>query len=330
MHFEKPDIQSKIKVIINKLNKQSKKDAEEAVKNESVEVIPNYKRVSDFYAEQLKPLERKAKIKHYLTVAFVIIGLIGGIKALFPIKTNSEALTVSEMQTFVKTYASNYFTYPSNDELTSYFSLYSLDSNWKIQYDSQKITAASANNIEIYKVTPDAQDARFADYYLYLTQDLALKDGSTKQTTFNVKIRLFNTKDDGYLVTEPVMMRSLAISNVGEDIKKSLVPSFSKGSEQANENEKKDVSDTISLFLDTYSNNHDQAQLLVDLAEPLDHLDAHTKLSFDALSSVTKDSTTYFVEASIHETLDDVITNNKKMHFAINIENNKIIEMEEY
>lgn len=294
---------------------------------ERVEIKKEYQTVHEHYSDLLKPLEQRQKIKHYILIGIIVFGIIGGLRSYFPAHADMEALAVSETQTFVKTYAANYFTYPNTETLDAYFKSYSLDTKWRISYDTLKVDNASASNIEIYKVNPDQDDTRYADYYLYLTQSLKLKDGSSRQTVYNVKVRLFH--DDGYLVSEPLSMRTLEVPDVVEDIKKELALSPSSGSEQIIEDEKKELANTISLFLNTYSENYEQAQLLTDLPQKLDALDPNTKLVLDGIISGTKSSNSFFVEASINEVLDEAITNKKNMHFEIDIKTNKIIEIKE-
>lgn len=296
----------------------------------SVQSIPHYKTIKEMNQAKLAAMEKKQKLLHYLWCGIVVLGIIGGIKALLPVSTNTEALAVNEIQTFVKTYATNYFTYPQTDELAAYFKEFSLNPDWHIQYDSQKIAKATADNVEIYKVNPDEADSRYADYYLYLNQEITLKDGSQKSERFYVLVRLYNTKENGYLVTDPLAMKSLPVKSVEEETKKELETEPEKGSEQISEDEKQELSNTISLFLDTYSTDYAKAQLLMENSASLDQLDAHTKLVLDTISYATKDTSIYYVETTVNEVLSDFVTNKKNVHFKVDMEQNKIMEMEEY
>lgn len=295
-----------------------------------IQPASHYKTIKEMNQAKLAAMEKKQKLLHYVWCGIVVLGIIGGIKALLPVSTNTEALAVNEIQTFVKTYATNYFTYPQTDELAAYFKEFSLNPDWHIQYDSQKIAKATADNVEIYKVNSDEADSRYADYYLYLHQEITLKDGTQMAERFHVKVRLYNTKENGYLVTDPVSMKSLPVKSVEEDTKKSLESEQEKGSEQISEEEKQELSNTISLFLDTYSTDYAKAQLLMENTASLDLLDAHTKLVLDTISYATKDASIYYVETTVNEVLSDFVTNKKNVHFKVDMEQNKIIEMEEY
>lgn len=295
-----------------------------------IQPTPHFKTVREMNQAKLATMEKKQKLLHYLWCGIVILGILGGIKAFIPVSTNTEALAVNEIQTFVKTYATNYFTYPQTEELSAYFKEFSLNPDWHIQYDSQKIEKASADNVEIYKVNPDENDNRYADYYLYLNQEITRKDGTQASQRFHVKVRLYNTKENGYLVSDPLSMKSLPVQSVDEDTKKSLESEQEKGSEQINEEEKQELSNTISLFLDTYSTDYAKAQLLMENTTLLDELDAHTTLTLDNISFATKDASIYYVETTVNELLSDFVTNKKNIHFKVDMEQNKIIEMEEY
>lgn len=295
-----------------------------------IQPAPHYKTIKEMNQAKLAAMEKKQKLLHYVWCGIVVLGIIGGIKALLPVSTNTEALAVNEIQTFVKTYATNYFTYPQTDELTAYFKEFSLNPDWHIQYDSQKIAKATADNVEIYKVNPDEADSRYADYYLYLNQEITLKDGTQKSERFYVLVRLYNTKENGYLVTDPLAMKSLPVKSVEEETKKELETEPEKGSEQISEDEKQELSNTISLFLDTYSTDYAKAQLLMENSASLDQLDAHTKLVLDTISYATKDTSIYYVETTVNEVLSDFVTNKKNVHFKVDMEQNKIMEMEEY
>lgn len=295
-----------------------------------IQPAPHYKTIKEMNQAKLAAMEKKQKLLHYVWCGIVVLGIIGGIKALLPVSTNTEALAVNEIQTFVKTYATNYFTYPQTDELAAYFKEFSLNPDWHIQYDSQKIAKATADNVEIYKVNPDETDSRYADYYLYLNQEITLKDSSQKSERFYVLVRLYNTKENGYLVTDPLAMKSLPVKSVEEETKKELETEPEKGSEQISEDEKQELSNTISLFLDTYSTDYAKAQLLMENSASLDQLDTHTKLVLDTISYATKDTSIYYVETTVNEVLSDFVTNKKNVHFKVDMEQNKIMEMEEY
>lgn len=295
-----------------------------------IQPASHYKTIKEMNQAKLAAMEKKQKLLHYVWCGIVVLGILGGIKSLLPVSTNTEALAVNEIQTFVKTYATNYFTYPQTDDMTAYFKEFSLNPDWHIQYDSQKVAKATADNVEIYKVNPDEADSRYADYYLYLNQEITFKDGSQKSERFYVLVRLYNTKENGYLVTDPLSMKSLPVKSVEEDTKKELETELEKGSEQISEDEKQEVSNTISLFLDTYSTDYAKAQLLMENSASLDQLDAHTKLVLDNISYATKDTSIYYVETTVNEVLADFVTNKKNIHFKVDMEQNKIMEMEEY
>ncbi len=284
------------------------------------------------YAKLLKviePLERKQKIKHLIYVIFIMLGMIGGYMSYLPSKANQEALAASETQTFVKTYINNYFTYPSTSELDEYFTKYSLNPQWRNVFDNDVISAVPSN-IEIYKVTPHEDDDRYTDYYLYFQENVTLKEGTGNENCLHdIKVTLFKDKT-GYLVTSPVIMNGLEIQEVTKEMKEDIQYKPASGNEQLNEETKKEVTDSLSLFLKTYSTNYDQAVLLVDHKDMLNKISRNVLLELDSIISCTKDSKTYYVEAVVKETLGSHITNKKKIHFEIDIEKNKITEMEEY
>lgn len=282
------------------------------------------------YAKLLKsiePFERKQRIKHFAYILFILFGLLGGYMSFLPSQANQEALAASETQTFVKTYINNYYTYPSTPELDAYFAKYSLNSQWRNVFDNN-VAAAVPSNIEIYKVTPH-EDDRYTDYYLYFQETITWKDGGSESYLHDIKLTLFKAKNS-YLVASPVIMNGLEIHEVDKETKDDMQYEPASGNEQLSEETKKEVTDSLSLFLKTYSTNYDQAVLLVDHKDMLNKISRNVSLELDSIVSCTKDSRTYYVEAVVKETLGSYSTNKKKVHFEINIEKNKITEMEEY
>lgn len=318
-----------------KKNKNKDKDKvdslsqNEDAKDETEKPTIPTKTVYSEYLKIIKPLERKQKIKNIFLTALVIVGLIGGYKAFLPSKANQEALAASETQTFVKTYVINYFTYPSTKELDEYFSKYSLNTQWRNAFDN-KVDRATPSNVEIYKVTPHEDDAMYTDYYLYLQENITLKEnGGEASSVHDVKVTLYKD-ESGYMVASPITLSGLDIKNLDKKVKDGMQYKPETGKEQVDEQQKKEIENSVALFLNTYSTNFEQASLLVDDKNLLDKISRNSVLVLDSIRSCTKDATTFYIEASITESIGEHISNRKNMHFEINIEKNKITEMEEY
>lgn len=276
--------------------------------------------------KKIRQYNRKQTIKKILLIMLIVIGLFGGYKSLFSADVNT-AFEESENQTFVRTYSGTYFKYPKEQEDIDYLKTFSLE-NWISNYD-QKVVFSELTEIEIYKVKEIDKLKNIYDYYLYgqLTSKKETENEIKNKVYFKVTVA---KQDKQYLVIRPIQFTSVDIDSIDEEIKEQYNYEIIKGTESVKGEKLQELENTLKLFITTYNENPVQARLLAQDNSIVENLDSNTVLSLKSITSATEDDKTIYVELVMEEKYMEVYKVDKKYHFEIDKEKNKIKKMEVY
>lgn len=275
----------------------------------------------------LKSINRKQKIKRTFLVIVLVLGLLGGYKSLFSTPENADIEQTEEVA-FAKDYLKQYYTFPLSDENKEFLDLYTLDQsslNHANAIESTRIT-----DIEVYKIEELDSIKGICQYYLKSNYMIKEKDKEPVYQLLYSRVTIAK-KDRSYIVIKPITNVLANVPTIEDaDVLSSFKYEPKKGNTQVSEEVKEDVSNTISLFLKTYNTDIVQARLLVTEAYNLEELDQGVQLELENVNGVTSDDKTYYVECAIKYSYGEHITTSKKYHIELDIEKNKIQEMEEY
>lgn len=277
--------------------------------------------------KEVKKYDRMQKGKRIVCTFFLVLGILGGYKGLF----SSDGTAISgdaENQTFVKTYAQNYYTYPKNESMEEHLQNFTLKSiqSTLLQYDTE-VEWVTIQNVQIYKVQEKDSLKGILTYYLYGDLELKEKEKESRSMRINFSMDVLK-QNGGYKIVSPVEHQFLSIKNLSDEGIESFEPP--QGYTSCSEEEKKDIENTIKLFYSTYRENHESAKLLVESKDMLNELDKNTVLELVNLKSATYDEEIIYVSADITETISEVMVQKKQAYFEINKTTNKIKKMEVY
>ena len=301
-----------IKKLIDRLLKKDSDHAEQEL---------SYEEIQSRMDKQVRKEKRKARIKIALFYMLLLFCAIGALRSFIGIAENKHS--VIEEQTFVQTYAQNYFAYPADEEYLKKFTL----SNWRLSYDND-IESAVLSDIEIYQV--EELEAGAKRYYCDgdLTTKRKEQEAITAKTYFYIDAVC---KDDRYLVIRPITNVSSDVKAISdEEQKQEYVYEIEKGNEQLSESEKEGLTRTLELFVKTYNDDVNQARLLCSDKDILDQLDPGMRLELQSIGTATKDDRNIYVSCEVTETHENGYSIKKKYHFTIEKEKNKINSMEVY
>lgn len=308
------------------LFKNKKRDTEVLIKETTV----SDETVKQFLETKMKKERRWRTFKQGFFSLLMIIGLLGGYKSLIETNKTDNVAEAAESQTFVKTFIEQYYQYPETDESKKMLSDYLLTPSWKVSYSNRDMTSAKVVGSEVYKVK--TLDDQITSYYLYVNLETITTDKEkndiTKNEVFNVHLDV--AKDEGkYLIVSPIRMTGVPIQSIEKEQQEAYQFTPSNGSVTCSEEEKKKIENTLKLFFTTYSKNKEQT-LLQTMNMELEDLDPKTVMEFESITSATSDETNYYVIATIKMNVGEVIEQELKMYFEINIDKNKITKMEGY
>lgn len=284
--------------------------------------------IKEMRDKQMRKQIRRDRIKRWIFNAFIIVGLLGGYLSYVKTDSKDNIAEATASQTFVKNYLEQYFTYPMDDTAKDYLKIYTLNNDWRVTYD-RSIQSVQVDGSEVYKVLSPSKD--ITSYYVYVDVTMVSVDEEKQEISdkYKLSVRLDLARTGGYLIVEPLKMTAQAINAIPEEERIKFEIELLEGKDQLSDQEKSDVQETLRLFYATYSNNIAQARLLVmDLN--LEDLDENTVLEFESLSHCSKDESTYYVTASLKETIASKMIQKKNVYIEIDIEKNKIKKLEEY
>ena len=304
-------------------------------KNQETELLIKEGSVSEETVKQvlqtkMKKEKRWSLFKQIIFTLFIIVGLLGGYKSWIETNKNDNVAEAAESQTFVKTFIEHLYQYPETDKSKEVLSEYLLEPSWKISYSNSEMSSAQITGSEVYKVKTISD--QITSYYLYVDIETISIDKEKKETKTNdtLNVHLDVAKVDGkYLIVAPIRMTGVpiqAIEKEQQDVYK-FIPS--QGSEPCTEEEKSKIENTLKLFFTTYSKNKEQT-LLQTMNMELEDLDPNTTMEFKSISNATSDDSTYYVNAIVTMNVGEVIEQELKIYFEINIDKNKITKMEGY
>lgn len=297
----------------------------EEVKEEQVENISEEEQMKKL-EKHFKKLRRKQKVKKYLLVFVLALGIFGGYKSLLYSESKNQ-YEDSENQTFVKTYAANYFSFPQDEE--KYLEKYTLSKDWRNIYEKD-IEYASLNDVEIYKVQAVNSDRNITRYYLYGTLISKKEEASEKNAVISFSIDVAKQKQR-YLVVSPVEFTKVDVKAIqDEEQLKNYQYESEEGTDNVAEEDLTNLENTLNLFVKTYNEDVTQARLLVLNKSVLEKLDDNTKLTLLSISKATEDADNYYVEAKIQYSHAGVFSITKNVHFEVDKTKNKIKKMEDY
>lgn len=306
------------------LFKNKNKDTEVLIKESAV----SEETIKQFLQTKMKKERRWRLFKQAFFSLFMIIGLLGGYKSWIETNKTDNVAEAAESQTFVKTFIERYYEYPETEESKKMLSDYLLEPAWKASYSHREMTSAKVIGSEVYKVK--TLDDQITSYYLYVNLETITTDKEkneiAKNETFNVHLDV--AKEDGkYLIISPIRMTGVPIQAIEKEQQEVYKFTPSQGTTPCTEEEKRKIENTLKLFFTTYSKNKEQT-LLQTMNMDLEDLDPNTTMEFQSITSATSDETTFYVNATIKMNVSDVIEQELKMYFEINIDKNKITKME--
>lgn len=276
---------------------------------------PDNQTIGEYYAKKVKKQQRVRTIKNVLLSAFIILGVLCGYLALFR-GSQSDAELLLLQNTFVQDYLEAYFSYPNDP---NFIQTYSLD-KWRVTYQNS-ITAATVTDVIVYKT--DRIDSKEYDVYARVEQTIA-HDDQQENLSLSVKVRVAQDKE-GILVVQSPQMVSTPVDPITDPLPYSM--EWEIGSTPLTSKESSEVSNTLSLFLQTFSSNIDQAALLTDVVLS-EQPDPDSVYSLDSITRSGKDEEYYYCVARVIVTTHNIYTQQKEYYFVISIERNKIIKME--
>lgn len=294
-----------------------------------IEEHPTEETIRELRDKQMRKQINRDRIKRWIINVFIVIGLFGGYLSYLKTDSQDNIAEAVASQTFVKNYLEQYFNYPVSDETAAYLKQYTLDNSWRLEYD-RSVKEVSVDGSEVYKVLSPTKE--ITSYYVYLDISMTSIDEDKQEAKeqYRLSVRLDLARENGgYLIVEPLKMNVQAINAIAEENREKFILEMSEGKEQLTDQERVNVQETLRLFYATYTNNIAQAKLLVmDL--DLENLDDNTTLEFTSLNRCTKDDATYYVSASLTETIANKMVQKKNVYVEIDIEKNKIKKVEEY
>lgn len=298
-------------------------------KTKEIEEQPSELTIKELRDKQMRKQINRDRLKRWIINAFIIIGLLGGYLSYVKTDSKDNIAEATASQTFIKTYLEQYFTYPDDDDAKDYLKQYTLSNDWRVQYD-RSIQSVQVDGSEVYKVLSPSKDV--TSYYAYVDVTMISLDDEKQEVNdkYRLSVRLdLARSESGYLIVEPLKMTAQTISAIPKDERIKFELEIPEGKEQLTDQEKSNVQETLRLFYATYSNNIAQARLLVEDIV-LENLDENTILEFESLDHCSKDESTYYVTASLTETIAEKMTQKKNVYVEIDIEKNKIKKLEEY
>lgn len=277
--------------------------------------------------KKVRKYNRKQKIKKFLIVMIIGIGIFGGYKSLAQENIAGEQVE-AENQTFVKTYASNYFMYPS-DENSKYLEKFTLDNTWRCDF-ANELEFSKLSDVEVYKVKLKDKEKKISSYYMYA--DLTTKKENEDQVTNTIYFRIDVAKQgSSFLVVKPVIHSGVSIASMSdEDMRNEYKFKGDSTNQTLYETEQASLKETLQLFIKTWNDNPVQARLLTSNKKIVEDLDSNIKLTLETLNSSSQDDDTIYAQAKIKESYLNVYSSTRTYYFEIDRDKQKIKKMEVY
>lgn len=274
----------------------------------------------------LKQQNRRKRLKEILIVLLAILISYGGLKSLFTKAPSVRYERAINHYAFTQEYVKHYFHYPQSKEDGEYLQLFSLGS-WQSEYDLNSIKDAKITSSDIYFV--DEHGSQAMDFYLKIHMNIVKTDDNQEQQEMYAKVTVANL-DNMFLVTDPIEMIQIHSEGMNEANKAMFEKEKSTSGEDCSDEEKKELENTVQLFLKTYMSDFDQAQLLMQDASNLKPLDPNTEMVVENFSGIRKTETEYIIDINMMLTTNQTVHQRRDYRFVIDQKTNKILEMEEY
>lgn len=308
-------------MLFKKLHKQ-----EETV--DSQETVESEEDLEKLKAKLLRKLNFKERLKRWGIFLVIGVGLIGGFKSLF---TTGDKATHEEIenQSFVTTYISNYYTFPKTEQTTEFLTNFTAKVDVANQF-SDTLETARISDAEIYKVESDNETPNITSYYVSANYETKRKGQPASSSMLYCKVDVAK-HESSYLVVKPVSNIAYQRTNIQDA---EIVDTFKFEAETTNtkvdDEQKKEIENTITLFLKTYNEDVTQAKLLTTDASILNALDPNTKLELSIMQNCSMDDDNIYVTAKVNEKYQDIWTSTKNYYFVIDQVKQKIKTMEVY
>lgn len=309
-----------------------RKKKENLIEDEALqeqEEQPEEYELQERYDKLLAKSKRKAMIQKFCLFLCLALGVIGCLRSCATIPNT--AANELEAQSFVVSYAKNYFAYPT-EQTNEYLQNYTLQKNWTIKY-GEGVTGASLKDVDIYKLAKEKteeEEKEITKYYC--SGNLVIQTEANKTEEHLIYFMITVAKENNeYLVIAPVENVEESISAITDEERlKSYVFEPEMPTQVLNDAAKEELNNTLSLFMKTYNDDIVQARLLCSSEEVIDKLDPNMKLTLKNISSAAEDEEKLYAIVDVEETYGNLYSATKKYYFVIGKEKNKIEVMEVY
>lgn len=296
--------------------------------NEEIEmVIESDEDLENRLQTQLKRQRRHYYLKQVGLGILLLMVSAGGLKSLFTSGRDAPYVKAVNDYAFVDEYMGHYLRYPQTEEDSEYLQLFTVNSNWRSEYDNQRIETAEMSDLNIYHVVHNDNETN--TYYFKTTLNTQTKDGQKENLPLYMKLTAVQ-QSDAYLVSEPIDMAYTQTVGLSDEDKKVYEKTQNMEGDDCSQAEKEELENTVQLFLKTYVSDFEQARLLMMDPASLDPLDPSTELTLENVSSVRKNSKEYMLSADTIITSGQSIKQRRTYCFVIDQASNKILRMEEY
>lgn len=280
------------------------------------------------FQKKLRKINFKRRLKNALIYSIVGVALLGGLKSLFQMdkKTPHEEI---ENQSFVTQYVSNYYAYPKTDQNNEFIKLFTSQTEITNDFNGD-LEKSEIISSEIYKVESDELKENVLHYFVRANYRTKPKERDATTETLYCKVDVAKI-NDSYIVIRPITNVSYERKAVDDkDALDSLKFEAKTNNQTLDDDQKKEIENTITLFLKTYNEDVVQARLLTIDSSIIDALDPNTKLELDHISTCSADDKDIFVTAQINVKYKTIFTTKQNYYFVIDKEKNKIKNMEVY
>lgn len=291
-------------------------------------VIESEEQLEERFQKALKKQRRHAKIKKYVVISVIGIGLIGGYRSLVTKETRNDAATAVNDYAFTESYLKNYFTYPQTDDTRAYLQQFTTGT-WSPEFDND-VKSVEMRDARVYQVTASQDDKGALTLYVKVELNILHANDKEEQKQIYTAVEVVK-QNDKYIVDEPIAMVSTNYIAMSEEERKNAQKDDEQPSgKDLSEDEKKEIGNTIQLFLSTYGSDLEQARLLMESPASLKPLDPDTKISYISLGLTSQGDEDITAAANVLYTTGNYLKQNRNIRFTFDKKTNKIKQMEVY
>lgn len=315
-------------MIFKRLHKKIDEHVSGDTQPETDIVIESEEQLEERFQKALNEQRRHAKIKKYVVISVIGIGLIGGYRSLVTKETRNDAATAVNDYAFTESYLKNYFTYPQTDDTRAYLQQFTTGT-WSPEFDND-VKSVEMRDARVYQVTASQDDKGALTLYVKVELNILHANDKEEQKQIYTAVEVVK-QNDKYIVDEPIAMVSTNYIAMSEEERKNAQKDDEQPSgKDLSEDEKKEIGNTIQLFLSTYGSDLEQARLLMESPASLKPLDPDTKISFVSLGLTSQDDEDITATANVLYTTGNYLKQNRNVRFTFDKKTNKIKQMEVY